>query len=85
MFLKNYSKPHLSMTSNSIFYQARLIFHLPFQSRYIFFFQMLEMSYAYLIFQLCRCVIDNMEDLLSLAATIRELLDHKVISRCPSS
>ena len=80
MLLKNYSKQHLSMSSNSIFFQARLIFYLPFQSSIFFSSSILDVLCS---FQLCRCVID-IEDLLSLAATIQELLNHRVISRCQS-
>lgn len=36
-----------------------------------------------MLLSMCRCVIANIEDLLSLAATIHELLDHRVISSCP--
>ncbi|KAH1232482.1 DUF21 domain-containing protein [Glycine soja] len=32
-----------------------------------------------------KCVVDNIEDLLTLASTIRELLKDKVISKCPFS
>jgi hypothetical protein len=83
ILLRNYGKQHMSMTSNSIFYQAGLLFYLTFQCRYILFFT--NTRDVLCSFQLCRCVIDNIEDLLSLAATIHELLDHRVISRCASS
>lgn len=80
MFLKNYSKLCPTMTSNSIF-SNKANFSLPFQSRCILFS---NARFVLCPFQPCRCVIDNVEDSLSLAATIRELLDHKVISICSS-